>query len=156
MKSTIVLYYEQIIKLCNACGVLLKHEHLYRDLLMATPSPDSYKVLVKNHEASLDVLRRKIAKAEKTRAEIGNTVSKLAKNLNLYPKDADFWADEDANTFCDLLMCRNEDCDFRKKVRDYCEQQLAKIEKGKNREPMNFGDFVERYTKLLQRRAKRK
>ena len=156
MKKSIVIYYQQIIKLCNICGTLLKHQHLYRDLLTYSPSPDSYKVLVKNHEGNMDVLRRKIAKAEKTRGELGRMVSKLAKDLELYPRDVDFWQDEGANAFCDMLMSRTEDCDFREKVRDYCRQQLAQIAKGKDVKPMDFSDFVERYSKLVQRRLAKK
>ncbi|MBR3322816.1 hypothetical protein IKG13_02030 [Candidatus Saccharibacteria bacterium] len=155
MKS-IVLYYETIIKLCNACGTVLKHEHLYRDLLSYSPSPDSYKVLVKNHESDMNVLRRKIEKAVKTRGELGNTVARLSKTLGLYPTDTNFWQDEGANAFCDMLMCRTEDSDFRIKVRDYCKQQLAQIAKGKEPKPMDFGDFVERYSQLVQRRLSKK
>lgn len=156
MKRSIVIYYEQIIKLCDICGTILKHEHLYKDLLSFSPSPDSYRVLVKKHDSNIDVLRRKIAKAEKTRAELGNNIGKLAKDLGLYPRDMDYWQDEGANTFCDMLMSRTEDCDFRRKVRDYCKQQLAKNAKGKEVEAMNFDDFIERYSKLLQRRAAKK
>lgn len=151
-KVTTVLYYKAIRRLCFSCGAIVKHEALLNDLRSYSPSPDSYRVLVNKHESSLEVLEEKVNKAKKKRAKIGRVVSKLAKKLELYPANEDMRENEDAIDFCDKLMYREEDCDFRKKVLDYSKQQLDHIAAGKEMKPMDFAAFLERYDKLVNRR----
>ena len=151
-RSLMILYYNAMIELCNACGVVLKHERLYENLRTFSPSPDSFRVLVKHHGSSLDVLSDKIEKARKKRAEIGRIVGIHTKGLGLYTAEHVFWVDEIAEDFCDLMMCRNEDTDFREKVRDYSEQQLQHIANGKEVVPMDFAAYLNRYAKLVEDR----
>ena len=157
--SNVVLYYEYMKKLVKACGRLQTYTHLYDDLCYGCPpSPDSYKVLVKHHESSLDVLRDKVNRAKKERAEIGRMIGTLAKACGIYPENENLWINKDAEVFCAMLMLRREDSDFREKVRDWSRSEIKKITKtGKEPDvPMSFKDYIDKYEALLKTRRKRK
>lgn len=151
-KSLLILYYNSMIDLCDACGVVLKHERLYDNLRSPSPSSNSFKVIVKSHASSLELLGKKVERAKRKRAEIGKMVGGNAKALGLYPLFYDFMSDEVVELFCDKMMCRTEDTDFRKKVRDYSEQQLQHIANGEEVKPMSFEDYLNRYAQLVEDR----
>ena len=156
MKSVAVLYYEAILKLCDACGLYLEHSHLYSDLRSFEPLPDSHRVLVYKHDGSMAILRHKMGIAWTNRAEISESIIDFSVTLGLYKSGDEMREDEKVISFCDMLLYRTEICDFRKKVRDYAKQQLRHISNGKEVKLMSLGDFVDRYAKLVEARHKRK
>ena len=157
--SKIVLYYKLMIKLCNACGKYVMHQNLYDDLVYGSPpSPGSIRTLQDNHENSMDVLESKLSAARINRTEISRSIVKLSIQIGLYPVDIVFADDPAAKDFCKKLMMRDEDCDFRAKVRDWSRDELSKIKENASEPdlPLSFQDYLDKYETLREKRKKRK
>lgn len=157
--SKAALYYKLMIELCNVCGRCIMHQSLYDDLTYGCPpSPDSIRVLQDNHEDSMEVLVSKLRAVLKKRAALSTSIVRLSVQIGLYPEDMDFRADPAANDFCDKLMMREEDCDFRKQVRRWSLDEQSKIKKNASEPefPLSFADYLEKYENLRKKRKKRK
>lgn len=151
--SKAVLFYDVLLKFIDACSVYQMHNSLYDDLLNGNPpSPESYKVLVNNHEGDLDVLRDKVNNAKTKRLKMWWTLRRMMEAEKVYDS-------ADAEFFFAKLMERNEDCDFRKKVRSWSRAEKSKIAgKKKGAEPdtvRGFKWYIDKYADLTLRREKR-
>ena len=58
--------------------------------------------------------------------------------------------------FCDKIMMRDEDCDFRKFVRKWTITQRDRIRDKKSYIVMSYDYYVDRYAKLLDKRKEKK
>ena len=156
--SKIVLYYKLMIELCDACGKCVMHQSLYDDLTYGCPpSPDSVRILYTHHDDDMEVLHCKIRAAIRKRAAISHSISELSRQIELYPDDLDLKSDADAIDFCKKLMMRDEDCDFRTKVRDWSRNEQRKIKKNATEPdlPLSFRDYLDKYEKLRKRRQRK-
>ena len=155
-ESVVVLYYETILQLCDICGDCNMYAYPYNDLKSSSPSPNSYRTLVNSYKGDINYLGKLVSDAEKKRAEIGQSATVLAKALGLYPKDMIIGESEKVIAFCDKIMMRDEDCDFRKFVRKWTITQRDRIRDKKSYIVMSYDYYVDRYAKLLDKRKEKK
>jgi len=146
----LVLYYDYMITLCEAAGDYVRIHALYMDLKHADPiSPDTIKTIAKYYDGDTEILARSHKKVTSKASSAWQSVKEILKNEGRCD-------DATAKTFGQQLAKTNEDCDFRKKVRDWSRAELRKIQNGKTPVFYDFGDLLARYEKLLLRRQQKK
>ena len=141
-----VLYYDRLLRLCNAAGDYVNKKALYDDIMYGEPtSPESIKTLAKYYDGDKNNLAicYKRVKAEANNAWVA--VRELLQANECY-------VSYDAGVFFNLLVKTDDDCDFRAKVRDWARAELRKEQKGKGSTFYNFRDLLDRYQKLVLKR----
>lgn len=156
--SKIVIYYKLLIMLCNTCGRIVQHESLRDNLDYGVPpSPRSKKVFRDNHQDDHVVLDEKINAKKAERKAIGRSFVRLSRNLGTIT-EAILSDKKEYVDFCDRLMMREEDCDFRNQVRRWSRAELRKIRDNASEpdKPLSIPDFLDKYDSLLEDRKKKK
>lgn len=150
MSNAVVLFYRDVLKLCDAAGEYTQYRALYYDLINGTgrASPESQKVLVKYFDGDFYRLEDRYKEVTSNANNKVLAVRGTLFALGLYDK-----ADEDI--FINHLRRCKDDCDFRTMVRAWCNQAIRKAEKGKEIKIMSYGDFLARYDELLIKRQKK-
>ena len=162
-----VLYYDDIIKLCDAAGDYVRTKSLLDDLAnSAYTSPQSVMILAQYYEGDIEILkdRHKDNVLKANNAWVAIRVILTAESR---------WNKGDADVFFAKLTTAKEYCDFRPMVREWARAELRKEEKlvksknvpetdGKKKATpkgatfQDIGELLDRYQKLILKRQEKK
>lgn len=146
-----VLYYDYLIKLCNATGDFVNKRALYNDIMHGDPtSPESIKTLAKYYDGDKNILATVYKRVRNEAGSAWNSVKELL-------QCCDHWVPEDADVFGKQLAKVDDDCDFRAKVRDWARAELKREKKQMGSSTFyDMRALLDRYQKLVLKRQGKK
>jgi len=159
-----VLYYNDVVTLCDAAGDYVRTKSLLNDLLnTGYTSPKSVKVLAEYYDGDIEILKDR----HKDNMDKANNAW-FAVRSELIAEGR--WDKSDGELMLSKLQMATDYCDFRTKLRDWARSELKKEEKlaasknesvadGKKKAPKgatfyDCREFLDRYQRLILKRQK--